>query len=114
MSWSLVSTGRGLEENEKGEEMTQEEQREIILLTVEDLVDTLLDRRDDEELPSGTIETAVLSWNVTIGEMAARFEQKLREAIPVPLDESGYDPGQAAHVVKMSRKHAAVAEMGRS
>lgn len=83
--------------------------RELILTTIEDLVEDFLgsDRKEDEDLPRGEIEQAVACWDVTIGEIALRFEEKLREMIPVPVDESG-QVGQAAHRVRAERMHVQV------
>lgn len=87
--------------------------RELILMTIEDLAEDFLagDRDNDEELPGGAIQAAVLAWDVTIGEIALRFEQKLREMIPVPVQEPGTHVGQAGHIVRARRIQAEVAEM---
>ncbi len=59
--------------------------REQIFAAIDDLVSELLywDRKEDEDLPLGKIEelTGSPRW-LTIGEMAAHFEQRLRERIP--------------------------------
>jgi hypothetical protein len=64
--------------------MTQQEQEKTILTTIEDLAVRFLhgDRREDDDLPPGSVEKAVHGQVVTIAQMAARFEQKLRELIP--------------------------------
>ena len=87
--------------------------RELILKTVEDLAEDFLgiDRLEDAELPPGATERAVLDWETSIGEIALRFEQKLRELIPVPVDEPGAHVGQAGHVVRAKRIHAQVEQM---
>jgi len=87
--------------------------RDLILQTVEDLAEDFLrkDREIDVELPAGAIEAAVLRWDVTIGEIALRFEEKLRELIPVPVDEPGAHTGQAGHVVRSRRIHDEVGKL---
>lgn len=50
---------------------------DLILDTVTDLVDRLLDREGDDELPTGTIEAAVTSGEITVEHMATRFAQEL-------------------------------------
>ncbi len=59
--------------------------REQIFNAIDDLVSDLLfyDRKEDENLPLGKIEELADTpmW-LTIGEMAAQFEKRLRERIP--------------------------------
>ena len=50
---------------------------DLILSTVTDLADRLLDREGDDELHTGDVEAAVASGEVTVGDMAARFAQAL-------------------------------------
>lgn len=50
---------------------------DLILDTVTDLVDRLLDREGDGELPTGAIEAAVASGEITVEHMATRFTQEL-------------------------------------
>lgn len=52
---------------------------DLILGTVTALVDRLLivDRENDDELPPGAIEQALIHGEVTVEWMAARFKQEL-------------------------------------
>ena len=61
----------------------EETRRDLILLTVGDLVSTLLyyGRKDDEELPEGEIEAAIEAGEITTEEILTHFEQGLREHI---------------------------------
>lgn len=56
---------------------------DIIFDTIDDLVSDFLfyDRKDDEELPRGTIEDAVEDGSITIEAMVAKFEESLREGL---------------------------------
>jgi hypothetical protein len=83
--------------------------RELIIITIRDLVEDFLgdDRKEDEELPRGAIEDAVAKWDITIGEMALVFEEALRKEIPVPVDEPGH-VGQAAHKARNEKIQAQV------
>lgn len=53
--------------------------RDVILLTVDDLVTAFLwdDRKEDEELPRGAIEQAVEAGHVTVEEIVERFRAAL-------------------------------------
>lgn len=64
--------------------ITPDSYREQIFLNLDELVSDFLyyDRREDEDLPLGKIEEMVAAPWVTIGEMAAFFEARLRERIP--------------------------------
>lgn len=57
--------------------------REIILSTISDLVEKLLwsDRKDDEELPRGSIETAISLGEITKRDIIHRFENQLDDAL---------------------------------
>ena len=57
--------------------------RDVILDTVGDLVVAFLDddRKGDEELPRGAIESAIESREVSIDEIAALFKAKLISAL---------------------------------
>lgn len=56
---------------------------EIILDTVDDLVAAFLyyDRKEDEELPMGSIEQTIADKDITIDEIVKRFKEKLIEGI---------------------------------
>jgi hypothetical protein len=60
-------------------------QEELILGTVEDLVADFLyyDRKEDEELPRGAIEQAVINRFELIDEIVAKFKEELIEALIV-------------------------------
>ncbi len=55
------------------------ERRELIIAAVKDLARNFVfyDRKDDEELPSGEIENAIIAGEITIDEIVSTF----REAI---------------------------------
>jgi len=57
--------------------------KKIVLCTVEDLVAGLLyyDRKEDEDLPLGSIEKMVKNGKVTIEEMIEAFNKALKEAM---------------------------------
>ena len=45
------------------------------------------DRRQDEDLPLGKVEEAVGKTWITIGEMTAYLEARLRDRLPLGIDE---------------------------
>lgn len=57
--------------------------REQIFLTIEDLVGGFLyyDRKEDEELPRGEIQAAILAGEITPEEIAQRFTVKLNAGL---------------------------------
>lgn len=57
--------------------------REVIMLTVSDLVADFLwyDRKEDEELPRGEIEDAITAGEVTVDEVVEEFRAKLVERL---------------------------------
>lgn len=57
--------------------------KELILTTIKDMVSNLLyyDRKDDGELPPGSIEKEVEDGEITIGEMIAAFADALIEGL---------------------------------
>lgn len=69
-------------------EMTHKETRDLIFQVLDKMVDDLLvnDRKEDPNLPLHAIEAEVASWRVSIGEMTAYIEGRIREMIPVPKD----------------------------
>lgn len=54
-----------------------------ILRQVDDLVSCFLyyDRKEDEDLPLGTIETAIASGVITVDEISQKFDSALRAGI---------------------------------
>lgn len=61
--------------------MTPEQQRQSILDTVDDLVANFLyyQRKEDEELPVGSIEAAVRDSVISWDEIADRFRSHLQD-----------------------------------
>ena len=61
--------------------MTNEETKEIIFGSVEDLVSNFLyyDRKEDEDLPVGKIEELIEDKTISIDELVERFRQALLE-----------------------------------
>lgn len=57
--------------------------KRIILDTIDDAVSRLLycDRKEDEELPRGAIDDAVLDGAITVEDMVAKFETALRDGL---------------------------------
>ena len=57
--------------------------KEIIEITVKDLVKDLMyyDRKEDEDLPWGSIEDALEAGEVSIEEMVGWFEARLRQSV---------------------------------
>ena len=57
--------------------------KEIILSAVDDLVAEFLwyDRKEDEDLPRGTIQDAIAAGEVTIAEITAQFHASLLEGL---------------------------------
>ena len=55
--------------------------RELILMTVDDLVTRLFrdDRKEDEELPRGEIEAAIEAGEITEQEIVDQFDKSLKE-----------------------------------
>jgi len=60
-----------------------EERKQLIIATVEDLVNGFLyyDRKEDEELPLGEIEKAIESGEITRYEIVSVFERELGEGL---------------------------------
>ncbi|MCK5615519.1 hypothetical protein KAR91_77360 [Candidatus Pacearchaeota archaeon] len=54
--------------------------KELILMTVEDLIGDLLNygRKEDEDLPRGEIEEAIEKGEITIDEIAGQFAYCLK------------------------------------
>ena len=71
--------------------------RETVLATIDDLVVKFLrdDRKDDEELPRGTIEKLIRAEELTIDDMVERFreglEERLEKVVPGEDDEKDDD-----------------------
>jgi len=71
--------------------------RETVLATIDDLVVKFLrdDRKDDEELPRGTIEKLIRAEELTIDDMVERFreglEERLEKVVPGEVDEKDDD-----------------------
>ena len=63
--------------------MTTTTRRQTILSTVTDLVSDFLyyDRKDDKELPRGSIREAVEAGEITEAELVAHFAKTLSEKI---------------------------------
>ncbi len=63
--------------------MTTTTRRQTILSTVTDLVSDFLyyDRKDDKELPRGSIREAVEAGEITEAEIVAHFAKTLSEKI---------------------------------
>ena len=63
--------------------MTNEETKEIIFGSVEDLVSNFLyyNRKEDEDLPVGKIEEFIENKTISIDELVERFRQALLENI---------------------------------
>lgn len=59
--------------------MPEKTRRELIELTVEDLVSNFLyyNRKEDEELPVGSIEEAIKSGEISVKEIVEIFKNKL-------------------------------------
>jgi hypothetical protein len=65
--------------------MAQRKQRkQLILEAISDCVADLVwyDRKEDDDLPRGAIEEAVLSGEITIKEMVRTFEEELTDMAP--------------------------------
>lgn len=63
--------------------MAKQTKRELIEMTIADLVIALLDedRGDDEELPRGAIEEALEAGELDVEHMVAAFRRKLIEEL---------------------------------
>ena len=59
------------------------DKRETILNTVDDLVSKFLyyDRKEDEDLPRGAIEAAILDGEISVEDMSDLFKAKLIEGL---------------------------------
>lgn len=57
--------------------------KKLVLTTVEDLVSNFLyyDRKDDEELPRGSIEELIAQGEITVDEIVDRFRSELEKGI---------------------------------
>ena len=57
-----------------------ENRKELILLTVDDLVSDFLyySRKGDEELPRGEVESAIMAGEVSVDDIVTKFEQRIR------------------------------------
>lgn len=57
--------------------------RELILGAVDDLVESLIgyDRKNDEDLPPGSIENAVTAGEIDVDDMVRRFRMRLNEEL---------------------------------
>ena len=53
--------------------------------TIDDAVSNFLyyDRKEDEELPRGSIEEAIKSGDITYGEIVERFKEQLLKGIDI-------------------------------
>jgi hypothetical protein len=60
-----------------------EERKECILNTIDDLISDLLyyARKEDRELPRGSIEEAIAYGEITVVEMVERFSVTLRQGL---------------------------------
>lgn len=58
--------------------------RQLILTHVDDLVSDFLyyDRKEDEDLPKGSIQEAVLAGEITADEIVATFRECLERGLP--------------------------------
>lgn len=85
----------------------------IIMETVEDLAKAFLttDRKEDAELPLGSIEQAIRDGDVTISEIVNHFDGTLHRDIAIPVDEDGAYTGQAARAVRNEHIHAEIAQL---
>jgi hypothetical protein len=56
--------------------------RELIMATTKDLISDFLfyDRKEDEDLPSGAIEDAIASGEISVDEIVAVFKEELEAA----------------------------------
>ena len=61
------------------ESLNKESLKETILNTIDDMVNDFItsDRKEDEELPSGAIEQAVIDEVISIDEIVATFRECL-------------------------------------
>ena len=59
--------------------------KQIIMNTIDDAVSNFLyyDRKEDEELPLGSIEEAIKSGDITYGEIVERFKEQLLKGIDI-------------------------------
>lgn len=59
--------------------------REIIEFTIKDMVGDFLyyNRKEDKELPIGSIEQAIIFDEVTIGDMTTMFKKELTKVLEV-------------------------------
>ena len=57
--------------------------KQLILNTVADLCSNFLfyDRKEDEELPRGAIQSAITNGEITVDEIVATFREKLEESL---------------------------------
>ena len=57
--------------------------KDEIIAAVDDLVAGFLyyDRKEDEDLTNGAIETAIDRGDITVDDIVSRFEEKIRENI---------------------------------
>lgn len=55
----------------------------IICHTIDDMVSDFLyyDRKEDEQLPNGAIESAIENGVITVDEISDRFKQRLLELL---------------------------------
>lgn len=55
------------------------ERKELILNTVDDLVSNFLyyDRKEDEDLPIGSVEDSINTWEIDVSDIVSRFQDEL-------------------------------------
>ena len=59
--------------------------KKVVLDTISDLITNFLyyNRKEDEDLPVGSIESMVIDGEITIEEILQAFEKELREALGI-------------------------------
>ncbi len=69
--------------NEGVRDESEMSRRELIEITVQDLVQSLLweDRKEDEELERGDIEDAIAKGEISVEEIIKIFADRLREEL---------------------------------
>lgn len=60
-----------------------EKRRDLIETSINDLVSNFLyyDRKEDEELPRGSIQEAIAAGEISVEEIVATFNKELREGL---------------------------------
>lgn len=73
----------GVSDEDLDEKLVGEERKQAILDHIEDLISNFMyyDRKEDDELPRGSIEEAIKADEITVDEIVAQFKKQLERSL---------------------------------